>query len=212
MKTKIPHLILAGLFGTTIASQAAVIAWGDSTSVSTASDISTAGTLVEAINLTADSISGTVDVNGVTFTNDGSLLSNNSILDKYSGTTGDSNYDAILSSFDVGSQTSIILGGSNLEFGKDYEIQLFWAYDAWDHGYGDGEGNTVLLAGPAYVIGTFTADATTQNLSLGTPNPDGWGQSHLNAYQIRSVVPEPSSFALIGGLLALGHVMVRRRR
>ena len=209
---KITSLITAGILGTSIASQAAVIAWGDSTSVSTASDISTAGTLVEAINLTADNISGTTVVaNGVIFTNDGSLLSKTNGGDNFSGDTGDAGYNEILSTFDFGNGsgvTTLNLGGGNLELDKDYEIQVFWAYDNWDHGYGDGNGNNVILTEPAYVIGTFTADGTTQTFDL-RPVDGSWTEAHLNAYQIRAV-PEPSSAALFGlGGLAL---ILRRRK
>ena len=80
---KITSLITAGILGATIASQAAVITWGTATAISNVSDISTTGTLVEAINLN-DGTAGTVVVNGVTFTNDGSLLSNASSVDKFS--------------------------------------------------------------------------------------------------------------------------------
>jgi len=215
MKTKkILALLISGVFATTMASQGAVIAWGTPTDVNDVNDISTTGTLVEAINLN-DGTAGTVDANGVTFTNDGSLLSGSTGADNFAGNTGDAGYNEILSTFDFGSQTLISLGGGNLEIGKDYEIQLFWAYAGWLHGYGDGNGNNVELDSPEWVIGTFTADATSQNLSLRTPNTDSWGNSHLNAYQIRDItpvppVPEPSSTALLGlGGLAL---MLRRKR
>ena len=214
MKTKITSLIAAGILGTALASQGAVITWGAATAVSTGSDISTTGTLVEAINLN-DGDPGSVTANGVIFTNDGTLLGSSNGGDFYSGTTGDAGYDQILSDWDFGNgggNTTLSLGGGNLVDGNDYEIQVWWSYNSdFPFDYGDGNDNNIRLESGEYTIGTFTADATTQDLEL-LPSLGSWGNSGLNAYQIRSVVPEPSSFALIGGLLALGHVMVRRRR
>ena len=223
MKTKIPQLILATLF-TAGTAQAAAIAWGSATTVSTVSDISTSGSLVEAINLN-DGTAGSVTANGVTFANDGSLLSSSSSLDLYSGTTGDAGYDQILSNFDFGNGgglTTLTLGGGNLVPGATYQIQIWWSdtRQSADRSfrYGDGDGGGVgnfvdlqgqdNLGGPQYSIGTFTADGANQNLVL-DPAAYGWGNSHFSAYQIRQV-PEPSSTALLG--LGLSSLLLRRRR
>ena len=56
-----------------------------------------------------------------------------------------------------------------------------------------------------FVIGTFTADAATQDFSFSS------NARQLNAIQLRAVaVPEPSSIALVG-LSGLG-LLIRRRR
>jgi hypothetical protein len=99
--------------------------------------------------------------------------------------------------------------------GQDYQLQL-WYVDSNTTGrimtYGDGEASpstvSLLSTNGQYAIGTFTASGTTQDLTLVA---SGFGQAHLSAMQLRAI-PEPGTYALIGGLLSLGYVMVRRRR
>ena len=70
---------------------------------------------------------------------------------------------------------------------------------------GNTSGNTVDVGGSAgllgqYAIGTFTADGSNQTLSM---DSQGFGNSFLTAYQIRTV-PEPGTALLMGlGLMVL---------
>ena len=193
METKIPLLILAGLLGTTTA-QAADITWGSATSVNDVNDISTTGFLVEAINLNNGS-GGSVTTNGVTFTNDGTLLNNSNGGDFYSQPTGDTGYDQILSNIDFGggAGSTLSVGDSNLISGRDYEMQIWYADTRGgtkQMGFADGNGNTVDLttsstSGAEFATGTFTAGGTNQDLQLITGA--GNGNAHFNAYQIRGL-------------------------
>jgi hypothetical protein len=210
-------------------SHAAVITWGTATNVSATTDVSTNGSPVEAFNLVsrpADAATGTVMVNGVTFTaldrpspltNLGTAAPNQ----LNGGTSGNANYNILLNTvaFGGGASTSMTVGGGNLLNGVLYEIQLWYveeritgtpALNTRVMTYGDGNGNTVNLGGTAgllgqYVIGTFTANGPSQSLTLAT---NGFAQSHLAAYQIRQI-PEPSA-ALLSSLCALA--LFRRRR
>lgn len=58
----------------------------------------------------------------------------------------------------------------------------------------------------------FVAGDTTLNMDL-SQGGTGDGTPYMNGFTLETVaVPEPSSFALIGGMLALCSVMVRRRK
>jgi hypothetical protein len=200
----------------TTVTPAAVISWGDATAVSTVADISTSGTLVEAINFSAlDAVPGSVTASGVTFTNNGSMIGKDNNGDFYLGSTGDADYDQLLSDLDYGGLSGLItlsLGGGSLTSGFSYEIQIWYSDNdpTRTMQYGDGNGNTVdLLNNGQFVIGTFTADGTSQALTL---DPLGFGQSHINACQVRKSIPEPSSAALLLGLCGFALTLRRRRR
>ncbi|MGJ8694689.1 MAG: sulfatase-like hydrolase/transferase [Verrucomicrobiaceae bacterium] len=211
-----PHSILATtlLLGV---SHAANITWGPATNVSTgignSSDVSNNGTLVEAYNAVAnDQITGAapITVNGVTFTPTTSLLDadpKNGGANDFSSITnaGDAAYDDILSTLEYGGGTDLVSltlgdgdgdtsvnGAGLLTIGTTYEIQVWYvdtrsSQDARETPVGDGNGNKVTL-NDQFAIGTFTADATTQTITLESPN---FGQAHITAYQIREAFSGP---------------------
>ena len=111
---------------------------------------------------------------------------------------------------------------TNLTIGKDYLFQS-WANESRDHlehrrgkitsgGSTTGwveynvSGNNGGLG--QFVVGTFTADATTQAFTYTSPD-----FAQISAFQVRdiTVIPEPSSFAMVlGGIANL--LLIRRRR
>lgn len=63
------------------------------------------------------------------------------------------------------------------------------------------------------VVGSFTATSTSSTLTFTTSRATGTLYSNMQLYVDNiSVIPEPSSYALLAGCLGLGYVMVRRRK
>jgi hypothetical protein len=212
---------------------AASISWGDAQDVVGPGDVlNQAGTMaVDAANLTnAALVPGTTRVNGVNFVHDDTrmgLLGGTGLLG--GNTTGDAAYDTLMDSVDHGDSSVanpwvIQVGGGNLVAGTEYQLQLFYSDNrgfagaSWGQNYSDAERNPSEVALNAngggrlgqYVIGTFTADGTTQDLAITGGGPPG--EPHLSAYQVRGV-PEPTTLVLGGlGLMSLGFVARRRNR
>ena len=213
IKTLLAALVFASAAMT--GASAATITWGSATTITNnASDVSTTGTTFAGY-LGIDSVD-TVTLNGVVFTGQIPGMTRTDSSTRFSqGTTGD--YADLLmdSASPPGGSGTINLTG--LAIGQAYEVQI-WSTD--QNGIGtpnkvttvNGGGGTVELqqeafaGGPGqFAIGTFTADATTQDLAISSTR--GWPQ--ISALQVR-VVPEPWSLALLGlGGLLIG---VRRRR
>jgi hypothetical protein len=208
---------LAALIAAAYPSNAAPITWGTPVAVSTgagnSSDVSTNGTLVEAYNAAVTSYTGgNKTVNGVTFVATTNLLPGNttSVIDFSIATNGgNAAYDAILSTADYGGgeSTTIIIGDGDgnstvngpglLEIGKQYEIQVWFVDDrsstnARVMGFASSSSASKANLNDQYVIGTFTADATTQTLFLDTVSSaagDSFANAHITAYQIRALAP-----------------------
>jgi len=135
--------------------------------------------------------------------------------------SGDSAWDAIMDA----SVVRVLAGGAlqldlqNLADGQEYQIQMF----AWDS---NNSGNRTTVFSDAatggnaaaelrfgdkdYVVGTFTASGSTQSIFAQTGS-FATNTSYISAFAL-TTIPEPGTYALIGGLLALSSVMVRRRR
>lgn len=103
----------------------------------------------------------------------------------------------------------------NLTVGTPYEVQLWFNQSMATDGRSIdllGSPNITVEFNPSdvdgglgeYAIGTFTADATTQDIDFSGSAPFG-----VNAFQVR-VIPEPTTAALLG-LAAMG-LLARRRR
>ena len=220
---KFTSLITAGILGAALASQAALLDWTaglaedaeyrivfltSTTTQATSTDIATYNAFVNAaadLNTALDAISWAAM---------GSTATVN-VRDN-TGTTG------------AGTGIAIYTITGNL-VATDYT-------DLWDNTIANeitvdefGANNIVTSAW----TGTNGTGTTTTNNPLGAAtaragNPTredvaGWwmnrvGSTNTNSFSmyamsgVLTVVPEPSSFALLGGLLSLGFVMVRRRR
>ena len=119
-------------------------------------------------------------------------------------TTGDAPFDSLVSTvtYAFGTPSGIVTGDMLLEglsIGTEYQVQVFFndqrsTADTRAMTYGDGEGNTVLVAGGdatvgvqldhygQFVVGTFTADAETQFLTMDSSmGPTPFGNIHYNA-------------------------------
>lgn len=174
-----------------LTSQAAVIRWGAARNVGTSNDVVAADVLVQAYNLGGATSASNVTVNGVLFTGTSTFLGSDYNGDAFSGDTGDAAYNALLSSFDFGGGSGEFtksVGGGKLAIGSQYQIQVWYVDDRSGVSvmrFGDGNSNTVDLASNPgqYVIGTFTADGTSQPLTLDAQG--GMGNAHITAYQIR---------------------------
>jgi hypothetical protein len=221
------HLPAAALLAALSSAHAAPITWGTPLPVGTgagnSSDVSTAGTLVEAYNAAITSYTGgNKTVNGVTFVVTTNLLPLNATSENdFSIATngGDANYDAILSTADYGGgdSTTIVIGDGDgnssvngaglLEIGKNYQIQVWFVDDrvssnARTMGFASSSTAAKVNLNDQHVIGTFTADATTQTLFLDTVSSaagDAFGNAHLTAYQIRKLAaPSPPAVTIFG--------------
>lgn len=235
MKRLILGVTLTGIMAAT--AQAADITWQSVQNISGTSDVSTLGTLVGTWSPYLQFTSGSsLTVNGVTFVgNDLSDFSTPSYFSsQYTGFgspgTGDSNYNTLLSGAQYGANgdgTYFSFGGLNI--GDTYEVQI-WAEDTrnigvrrWENFYaddigysGDGSGAVTYPADGSgngqYVIGTFVASATSEQIDEETWASSGGQQSgQVNLFQLRdlSETPEPSTLALLAGS---GGVLLGLRR
>lgn len=195
---------------------AAPITWSPAGDTANPGSILTTGALVEAVN--GSSAAGVVTVNGVNFTPSNTLLPNNAATVALNGqTTLDPGLDSLLNTVEYGggASTSITVGGGALTVGQSYSIQIFFTdlrscCSGRVMTYGDGEGNTVEVTASGtlgtfgqHATGTFVADGTSQTISLAA---SGFGNVHINAYQIRSAfpVPEVETFTASPSLIAGG--------
>lgn len=110
----------------------------------------------------------------------------------------------------LGGELILTLGGLNI--GQTYTVQI-WSSDSG--GFTNLDGVTYINSGASveldntsgdtlggvgkWVLGTFIADASTQAFGFLTPYPD---TPVLNALQLRTAIPEPSTWALLllGGI------------
>jgi PEP-CTERM motif len=207
---------------------AANVTWGTPTGVSSSADVSTLGTLEYSVSFA----SSNTTVNGVVFSNSGANYLDGFFATLPSGFMGSTTFidandtegQAYAALLDGGryNDTPLTTGNfslSNLTIGQDYLMQ-FWVSDYRNFNlirtqtvtggsntsaplqYLNGA-NANAIHG-SYVIGTFTADTTSQAFGL-TANQD----TLVNAVQLRNVtIPEPST-TLLG---ALGAVALLRRR
>jgi len=210
----------------------ALITFGAPVNIATDTDVSTAGTFVSAFHASSTT---PVTVNGVTFagtttssfttamtfgTGAGSLTFTPGTGDAFNGyanaagntPSGSAAYNSLISSAFY-FRTTETLTFNNLTIGQAYQFQYF----NQDLGNSTGRvttlsdlgttANTVSLGNNPgqYVLGTFTASGTTENIGLSVSN-----LGYFNAIELRAV-PEPSTYALMFGGLGVLAVVWRRK-
>lgn len=203
-------LLVAGV------ANAAVVTWSTA-SIMGANDVINIGTTVEAINGVGGSVTTSPTVNGVTFTANGSLLSNSYTGDSWTNAVDDLAYESLLSTIDYqgnGTGPLTVKTFTGLTIGQQYLFQYWYADYNWaapnpdryitvalgsDTQSGDNQ-----ISGLEFAVGTFTADADEIDLIV-TSTQNG---ARLTAYQLRAI-PEPATMGLVA-LFGGGIVFIRR--
>ncbi|MDF7807756.1 Ig-like domain-containing protein [Pontiellaceae bacterium B12219] len=187
----------AGVLFAGAVAHAANITWGSVTDYSSTNDVSTAGSLVEAINACGTANLQSPLINGVQFVARTDLMAGDASITFFFNDTGDSEYNALLNTLDYGSD-EITVGNGQLEVGKEYQIQVWFLdqrsnQDARAMQFGDGNGNLSEGVNDQFVTGTFIADGASQTITV---NGVSGVTPHINAYQVRNLnspVPTLSS-------------------
>jgi hypothetical protein len=112
------------------------------------------------------------------------------------------------------STAAMNLGGLNV--GQSYQVQVFEAFwnDYFPTSFGGSDPLDLGFGGhnPNYVVGTFTADAVTQAISLTSGREFGYGYVIFDAVQVRTAsVPDSGTTAALLGTALLGLAALRRR-
>lgn len=214
--------LLIGTLAAIGPASAATLSWSAATNVSSAADVLTTGTLVQAVNYGTTT---SYAINGVTFTGSttgvfGGSAFNNAFTGYGQPSTVTGNYAAALSSGNYQNGSGVFSGTlSGLVIGQQYVFQV-WLNDQRDTTadtmtYDSGSSTpqvtlTTTLTGSQaqYTVGTFTADAVTQAFRM---TPTGGGGATMNLFQLRAV-PEPATYGLLGAGALTSVVGVRRRR
>jgi hypothetical protein len=240
-KLTVKMIKMSGLLGFVVAVLAvptakASIIWSAPVNISGATDVQTNGTLSYAYSFGSQEV-----VNGITFStfsspgNSTTVTNGNLTLSTTSGGNNISSsnvfgpgtltgtYGALLSSgdyaFAAGSTAQpldVTLG--NLTVGASYQVEI------WVNDIRSGETSRSETVGPTtlqfqtgtgngqYETGTFVASSSSQTFVIqGSDSVHPFSASQLNAIELLQTTPEPATFGLTGGILALSSLLLRRR-
>lgn len=230
-KTIAVSLIVTVFMLASASARASAITWGPATTASADSDVVTNGLLVAAYNVGVTTGFSPLTINTVTFTAVGLTSGMPSGSPEFWNPDGaafgtasglSSAYQDMLRS-GAEAHPSATLTLTGLTIGHPYLVQL-WVDDSRGGGVATRTetltstgGNTVQLAfnfpqvsGGAgqFAVGTFFADGANQVINISGSATGVSAISQINAYQLRDLVPEPSTIAL----LSLGGLLLFRRR
>jgi len=187
------------------------------------------------------SIADNYPVNGVTFNaygsgplNSGNGFTASGLNDRYGGfanpNTADSNYNYLLQTAEYSYGSTFSLSWSGMTPGDAYQLE-FWVNDGRNNvtaersetitGGANTSASLVYGTGPngtgpgQFILGTFVADSTgDETLTVtGSGGADIGASAQINLLQLRDItpVPEPSTFALLGGGLCVMLAGFRRK-
>jgi hypothetical protein len=201
----------------------AQVSWGQTIYTLTGpSDIQTNGTFFDAINTTTNGGYTTTTIGDTTFNalvggTDGTMSltvtgGDGNFTSTYGGSSS-ATYNYVVGHATDSSGSTVTIGSAlhPLTLGDLYQVQV-WGY--WPNPMYGAELNgdpsvSFPNGGGGYALGTFTATAITQTFTY-QGNSQSFGAGFVNDIAVREV-PEPSTYALMLGGLALLGFCARRK-